>query len=60
MPTIVGWSLPDGDTCSGHSTMIGVMVVDDGLLLSHEDLNDVVEPMMVDGDCGDGASLLMM
>ena len=49
------YSLPDGDPCSGHSTMIGVLVVDDGLLLSHENLDDVV-----DGDYGDGTSLLMM
>ena len=45
MSTTVGWSLPDGDPCSGHSTMIGALVADDGSLLSHEDPDDVVEPM---------------
>ncbi|CAF4320534.1 unnamed protein product, partial [Adineta steineri] len=29
MPTTVGWSLPDGDPCNGHSTMIGALVADD-------------------------------
>ena len=47
MPTTVMWSLLDGDPCSGHSTMIGALVADDGLLLSHEDPDDVVEPMML-------------
>ena len=47
MPTIVMYSLPDGDPCSGHSTMIGALVADDGSLLSHEDPDDVVEPMML-------------
>ena len=47
MPTTVMYSLPDGDPCSGHSTMIGALVVDDGSLLSHEDPDDVVEPMML-------------
>ena len=47
MPTTVGRSLSDGDPCSGHSTMIGAQVVDDGSLLSHEDPDDVVEPMML-------------
>ena len=65
MPTIVMYSLPDGDPFSGHSRMIGALVADDGSLLSHEDPDDVVEPMMlthgmVDGDDGDGACLLMM
>ena len=41
------WSLPDGDPCSGHSTMIGALVAEDGLLLSDEDLDDVLEPMML-------------
>ena len=61
MPTIAMYSLPDGDLCSGHSTMIGALVADDGSLLSHEDPDDVVEPMMLThGDDGDGACLLMM
>ena len=47
MPTTVGWSLPDGDPCSDHSTMIIALVTDDGSLLSHEDPDDVVEPMML-------------
>ena len=55
MPTTVMWSLPDGDPCSGHSTMIGALVADDGSLLSHEDPDG-----MVYGDGGDGVSLLMM
>ena len=46
MPTIVMYSLLDGDSCSGHSTIIGALVTDDGSLLSHEDPDDVVEPMM--------------
>ncbi|CAF4385356.1 unnamed protein product, partial [Adineta steineri] len=29
MPTTVGWSLLDGDPCSGHSTMIGALVAND-------------------------------
>ena len=32
--------LPDGDPCSGHNTMLGALLADDGLLLSHEDLDD--------------------
>ena len=55
MPTTVMYSLPDGDPCSGHSTMIG----------AHDACSVMVDGMepysvMVDGDCGDGASLLMM
>lgn len=30
MPTTIMYSLPDGDPCSGHSTMIGAQIVDDG------------------------------
>ena len=65
MPTTVMWSLPDGDPCSGHSTMIGALVVDDGSLLSHEDPDDVggahdAYSVMADDDGRDGASLLMM
>ena len=45
MTTIVMYSLPDGDPCSGHSTMIGALVADDGSLLPHEDPNDMVEPI---------------
>ena len=45
MPTTVGWSLPDGDPCSGHSTMIGALVANDGSLLPHEDPDDMVEPI---------------
>ena len=36
--------LPDGDHCSGHSTMIGAQVAEMVMLLSHEDLDDVMEP----------------
>ena len=45
MPTSVMYSLPDGDPCSGHSMMIGALVADDGSLLSHVDLDDMVEPI---------------
>ena len=45
MPTTVMCSLPDGDPCSGHSTMIGALVANDGSLLSHGDPNDMVEPI---------------
>ena len=61
MQTTVMYSLPDGDPCSGHSTMLGALVANDGSLLSHEDPDDVVEPMMLThGDDRDGAYLLMM
>ena len=45
MPTIVMCSLPNGDPCIGHSTMIGALVADDGSLLPHEEPNDMVEPI---------------
>ena len=60
MPTTVMYSLPDGDPCSGHNTMLGALVVDDGSLMSHEDPDDVMEPMMLThDDDGDRAILEM-
>ena len=60
MPTTVMYSLPDGDPCSGHSTMLGALIADDGSLMSHEDPDDVVEPMMLThDDDGDRAILEM-
>lgn len=49
------YSLPDGDPCSGHNTMLGALIADDGSLMSHEDPDDVVETMMLThDDDGDG------
>ena len=41
------YSLPDGDPCSGHSTMLGALVANDGSLMSHEDPDDVLKPMIL-------------
>ena len=41
------YSLPDGDPCSGHNMMLGALIANDGSLMSHEDPDDVVEPMML-------------